>query len=56
MNICYCNEKCSKGIKICEELLDKNNSAYDAALDFFAFAKECFKTCPFKDVHREDDV
>ena len=55
MNKYCCNSECPKGIKISEELLDKNNSPYDAALDFMAFIKECSKTCPYKTELKEED-
>jgi hypothetical protein len=54
LDITYCNNKCSIGKAASEKFLDKNNSAYDAAIDFWAFTDECFKTCPFKDAHNEE--
>ena len=46
MNSNYCYEKCEKGKQKARELLDKNNSASDAALDFTWWIEECKKTCP----------
>lgn len=51
MDIGYCDKICMIGKKASEDFLLKNNSAYDAALDFIFFTKECFKTCPYKDKH-----
>ena len=51
MNIEYCDKFCAIGREKREELLDKNNSAYDAAMDFMWFTEKCFKTCPYKDKH-----
>jgi hypothetical protein len=42
----YCYETCEKGKQKARELLDKNNSASDAALDFTWWTEECKKTCP----------
>lgn len=52
----YCYNHCSKGKKISEEFLEKNNSVYDAASDFWAFTEECFKTCPYKDMHVKENI
>jgi hypothetical protein len=49
----YCYKKCSTGKKASDEFIDKNNSVYDAAVDFWSFTDECFKTCPYKDAHCE---
>ena len=54
MNYTYCHKQCQKGMKVSEELLSNNNSAYDAAFDFITFAKNCFKTCPFINEHMEE--
>lgn len=53
VNITYCSKKCPIGMKASREFLDNNNSAYDAALDFCFFVDECFKTCPYKDMHNK---
>lgn len=57
MDITYCNNECTIGIAAREKFLDLNNSAYDAAIDFWAFTDNCFKTCPHKAEHlqREKD-
>ena len=48
MDTYCCSKECPKGIKASDECLNKNNSAYDAALDFIAFVNECSKTCSHK--------
>jgi hypothetical protein len=45
----FCIKECSLGIKKSEEFLDKNSSAFDAAMDMCFFVEECKKTCPYKD-------
>ena len=55
MNLNYCNYHCPIGIVAREKFLDENNSAYDAAIDFYFFAKDCFKTCKYKDKHVDTD-
>ena len=54
MNLEYCYKCCAKGKKASDEFLEKNNSVYDAASDFWSFTDECFKTCPFKDEHKKE--
>ena len=51
MNQDYCSKRCLIGIKASEEFLDKQNSAFDAAIDFMLFANKCFDTCPYKEEH-----
>lgn len=51
MDFVYCSKKCQIGISKSAELLNMNDSVYDAAFDFNAFAEECFKTCPHKEEH-----
>ena len=51
MNISYCDKICPLGSKKSEEFLDKNNSVFDAAIDFTYFVEECFKTCPYREYH-----
>ena len=41
----YCSEKCPIGIAKKEELLNSNNSAYDAAMDMYWFVEQCCRTC-----------
>ena len=53
MDIAYCYEKCDIGKIACEKFLDLNNSAFDAAYEFRRFAENCFKTCPYHDMHAE---
>lgn len=55
MDINYCRKICSIGKAKSEEFLDRNNSAYDAAIDFLVFTDKCFETCPFKDKHSKDN-
>ena len=55
MNIEYCGKKCSKGIKASEKFLNRNNSAYDAAIDFWDFTDKCFETCPYKEAHAKKE-
>jgi hypothetical protein len=45
----FCIKSCPVGIEKSKELLDKNNSAYDAAIDMYFFVEECMKTCPHKE-------
>lgn len=45
----YCISKCKIGLDKSRELLDANNSPYDAAFDFSCFIDECFKTCPYRE-------
>jgi hypothetical protein len=54
LNLDYCYKICSVGKKAAAEFLDKNNSAYDAAIDFWSFTDECFKNCPYKDEHKKE--
>ncbi len=53
MDLNYCNKSCPIGIEKSRELLDKNNSAYDAAISFRFFVEDCFKYCPYKKEHKE---
>ena len=53
-NLDYCYKCCEKGKKASDEFLDKNNSVYDAASDFWSFTDECFKTCPYKYEHKKE--
>lgn len=41
----YCIDECPIGKAKDKEFLNKNNSAYDAAMDMYWFVKECMKTC-----------
>jgi hypothetical protein len=54
LNLEYCNNYCQKGIEMRNKFLDKNNSAYDAAMDFRWFVEKCFETCIYKDKHLEE--
>lgn len=45
----FCIRECPLGKEKSQELLDRNNSAYDAAMDMCFFVEECIKTCPHKD-------
>jgi hypothetical protein len=55
MDITYCNNKCQKGIEARDKFLNENNSAFDAAVDFWAFTDECYKTCPYKAEHEKPE-
>lgn len=55
MDITYCNDICSKGKAARDKFLNDNNSAFDAAIDFWHFTDECFKSCPYKAIHEERD-
>jgi hypothetical protein len=56
MNLDYCSDICSIGHQASEDFLTSNNSAYDAAIDFYCFAEKCFKNCPYKDAHKKADA
>jgi hypothetical protein len=49
----FCVKECPLGIKKSGEFLDKNKSAFDAAVDMHYYVKECIKTCPYKDKFAE---
>ncbi len=51
----YCNQKCSVGKAASQKCLDENESISDAAIDFWYFVEECFKTCPYKDKHNTEE-
>lgn len=55
MNFKYCDTKCPLGKRASTKILNSNNSAYDAGIDFIYFAENCFaKGCPHKNVHQKD--
>jgi hypothetical protein len=49
----YCYEKCLIGKAASEVYLAVDSSVVDAAVDFDSFTENCFKTCPYKDVHEK---
>lgn len=51
MDITYCHNECSIGKAASDKFLESNNSAYDAAIDFWHFTDNCFKNCPHKAEH-----
>lgn len=51
VDITYCNHKCDIGIAAREEFLAKNNSVFDAIIDFDYFTAECSKTCTYQIEH-----
>jgi hypothetical protein len=53
MDITYCNDTCTVGQAARDDFLASNNSAYDAAMDFRFFVKNCFLTCPHKNEHNQ---
>ena len=55
MDITYCHKKCCIGQQKSDEFLNRNNSAYDAAVDFWFFVDECFKTCPYATEHNKQE-
>lgn len=55
MDFNYCYKKCPIGKQASAEFLDKNNSAYGAAMDFNLFIDECSKTCQYKNKSTEDE-
>lgn len=50
----FCIKGCPIGLEKSKEFLDKNNSAYDAAMDMHFFVDKCIKTCPYKDKLKMD--
>lgn len=54
MDIEYCYKSCPIGSKAAEEFLDKNNSAFGAAIDFNLFVNKCAISCPYKEEHTSD--
>lgn len=55
MNLEYCNEVCQIGKQKSKEFINKNNSFYDAAVDFRFFVDSCFKTCPYKEMYDKSE-
>ena len=55
MDITYCYEKCPIGKAASDRYLDTNNSVVDAAIDFNMFVDNCFKACPYKDQHIDNN-
>lgn len=51
----YCNQKCSVGKEASKKYLDESEAVSDAAIDFWYFIKECFKTCPYKDNYETEE-
>lgn len=51
----FCIKGCTIGLAKCEEFLNKNNSAYDAAMDMYFFVDECIKTCPYKSEFKTEE-
>ena len=49
MDLNFCSIECEKGRKAVSKFLLKNNSAYDAFIDFKYFIEECIKTCPYRE-------
>ena len=41
----YCDRKCPIGMQKREQFLSECESAFDAALDMWAFVDKCSKTC-----------
>ena len=52
MDYSYCDKQCPIGIEARNKFLAKNDSVFDAAMDFYFFTEECFKTCPQKELHK----
>ena len=55
INLNFCDTECPIGKRAKEELLNRRNSAFDAAIDFNYFIDECRETCPFKKVIEEKE-
>lgn len=53
MDITYCCKECNIGKETSKKLLEENNSAHDAAMDFVFFTERCFYTCPYKKEHEK---
>jgi hypothetical protein len=51
-----CAKDCPIGKAKSAELLERENSAYDAAIDFWAFVSECSKTCKYIEKEKEASV
>ncbi len=51
----FCIKGCPLGTEKSKEFLDKNNSAYDAAMDMHFFVENCIKTCPHKDKFKTEE-
>lgn len=47
MRFNYCETTCERGKRVLGEYLAKNNSAYDAFIDFRCFVEGCLKSCPY---------
>ena len=56
MDIQYCYEHCEKGNDFAKKAILDDESVFDAAFDFECFTKECFKTCPYKQFHKKEDL
>ena len=53
MNTNYCYEKCERGKAFADNAIWKCESALDASFEFIHFVEDCFKTCPYRDFHKE---
>jgi hypothetical protein len=56
MDISYCYKYCSIGKAKSTMLLNKNDSVFDAAVDFQEFVTKCFETCKYKDKHKHINI
>ena len=52
----FCIKCCHIGKEKSEELLNKNNSVYDAAMDMHIFVEHCIKTCQYKCNFKQDEI
>lgn len=53
VDIAYCNKECCVGKEMSRKLLEEENSAHDAAINFVFFTEKCFDTCPYKNEHKK---
>ena len=43
-----CSDKCPKGRAFLKQVLNDNNSAFDAAVDMWQFVDKCRDTCDYE--------
>ena len=56
MDITYCYNNCTIGKAASDDFLASYNSAFDAAMEFNFFTRNCFKACPYKSKHCKGDA
>lgn len=55
MNVEYCCKECVKGRAAKDIFLKLRESVFDAASDFDLFVEDCYKNCPYKDKHTNEE-